>query len=56
MIERKKSETLQENAPEGDIKSSRSSVSLGTRVTKKGQLSESLSSGSCLGPMALRRH
>ncbi|EXM12377.1 hypothetical protein FOTG_19122 [Fusarium oxysporum f. sp. vasinfectum 25433] len=36
-----------EIAPEGDVKSLRSSVSLQTLVTKKGQLSESLSSGSC---------
>ncbi|KAI3570679.1 hypothetical protein IWW34DRAFT_839051 [Fusarium oxysporum f. sp. albedinis] len=33
--------------PEGDVKSSRSSMSLQTLVAKKGQLSESLSSGSC---------
>ncbi|KAM5520424.1 hypothetical protein FOXYSP1_14314 [Fusarium oxysporum f. sp. phaseoli] len=31
----------------GDVKSSRSSVPLKTFVTKKGQLSESLSSSSC---------
>ncbi|KAJ0138214.1 hypothetical protein HZ326_18844 [Fusarium oxysporum f. sp. albedinis] len=31
----------------GDVKSSRSSVPLKTLVTKKGQLSESLSSSSC---------
>lgn len=36
-----------EIVPGGDVKSSRSSVSLKTHVTKKGQLSESLSSGSC---------
>ncbi|KAJ9413730.1 hypothetical protein QL093DRAFT_2488612 [Fusarium oxysporum] len=34
-------------APEGGVKSSRSSMSLQTLVAKKGQLSESLSSGSC---------
>ncbi|KAM5529589.1 hypothetical protein FOXYSP1_17433 [Fusarium oxysporum f. sp. phaseoli] len=33
--------------PGGDVKSSRSSVPLKTLATKKGQLSESLSSSSC---------
>jgi hypothetical protein len=38
--------TTQERSPEGDVKSSRSSVSLGTGVTKNGQLSKS-PFGSC---------
>jgi hypothetical protein len=36
-----------EIAPGGDVKSSRSSVSLKTLITKNGQLSESLSSSDC---------
>ncbi|KAJ0138300.1 Uncharacterized protein HZ326_18730 [Fusarium oxysporum f. sp. albedinis] len=36
-----------EMAPGGDVKSARISMSLKTLVTKKGQLSESISSSSC---------
>ncbi|KAJ9413772.1 hypothetical protein QL093DRAFT_2495902 [Fusarium oxysporum] len=45
--EKKSQIKTNEMVPGGDVKSSRSSVPLKTLVTKKGQLSESLSSGSC---------
>ncbi|TXB97591.1 hypothetical protein FocTR4_00012209 [Fusarium oxysporum f. sp. cubense] len=45
--EKKSQIKINEMVPGGDVKSSRSSVPLKTLVMKKGQLSESLSSGSC---------